>query len=735
MLGVQERIRTLISRRDLVRLARTVGPLAVLLAVQQVLYPAPWGVVADGALAGGRIALIAAGIALIYRANRILNFAQGDLGALPGAFAVLLVVSWHWNYWIGLVGGLAAAILLGVLVETLIMRRFSNSPRLVTTVATIGVAQILAAAALWLPTWWGHEGIGTELVPPFGTTIDFGGTTFDAHDILTALTVPLALGALALFLRRSLVGVAILGAAESPGRAGTLGVPVRMLNTVVWVVASVLAFLAMYLRAGVVGLPIGEVLSPLFLVQALAAATFGGFRRFGAIVAAAVGLGVLDRAILFTGRPEGFYLVVLFVVIIVGLFVAQRNGEGRVDADASAWQVTREVRPIPRELARLPEVRFARLGLWLVLAVFVLSLPAWLAPSRLDLATIIVIFGIVAASLVVLTGWAGQVSLGHVAFVGLGAVVAALLIDERGWDLGIALVVAGLAGAVTAVVVGFPVLRRRGGFTLAVSTLAFALMMAGYVLDRSISGDWLPGRRLDAPTFLGSIAIDTPERVFYLSVALLVLSLAMVRSLRHSRTGRVLIAIRENARASSAYGVNANRTTLAAFAVSGFLAAVAGGLYVVQQSGFHSVAYRPERSLELFSMVVIGGLGSLPGALLGTTYVQGAGFFFPGRWQMLATGGGLLLVLMVFPGGLGGVLADLRDGGLRWVARRRGLVVPSLLADVRVEDADAAGGRSDAEDKLPGSATGDGAGEAVLAGAPGVGAGGAPEVEVGEGVS
>jgi branched-chain amino acid transport system permease protein len=169
------------------------------------------------------------------------------------------------------------------------------------------------------------------------------------------------------------------------------------------------------------------------------------------------------------------------------------------------------------------------------------------------------------------------------------------------------------------------------------------------------------------------------------SLAFLVLAIAMVIGVRRSRTGRVLIAIRENERAARAYGVDASRTTLAAFALSGFLAALAGALFVHQQQGLSPDPYLAQRSLDLFSMVVIGGLGSLPGAVLGAVYVRGADFFLPLDWQFLATGVGLLAVLLLFPSGLGGVLADLRDGGLRWVARRRNLIVPSLLADVRVE--------------------------------------------------
>src|SRR5690606_32013942 len=126
---------------------------------------------------------------------------------------------------------------------------------------------------------------------------------------------------------------------------------------------------------------------------------------------------------------------------------------------------------------------------------------------------------IVAASLVVLTGWAGQVSLGHMAFVGVGAAVGGALTHHRGWDLAIAGLVAGAVGAVAAVVVGYPALRRRG-LTLAVSTLAFGLLVSSYVLNRTVVlgdlsfGDWLPARRIERGTILG-IELASETAMFY----------------------------------------------------------------------------------------------------------------------------------------------------------------------------------------------------------------------------
>jgi branched-chain amino acid transport system permease protein len=321
----------------------------------------------------------------------------------------------------------------------------------------------------------------------------------------------------------------------------------------------------------------------------------------------------------------------------------------------------------------------------------------WLDESRINLAAIIVIFGIIGVSLVVLTGWAGQVSLGQMGFAGVGAAVGGWATYYMETDLAIALLAGGAAGALAAIVVGYPALRRRG-LTLAVSTLAFALFVSSFLLNQELFGEngepplffpgqWLPGFRIDRLPVFGRFDIETETRFYFLCLVVLGLLLLVVRGVRRSRTGRVLIAIRENDSAARSFGVNSTRTNLACFALSGFIAAVAGVLLVHQQTGLQvGNHYLPQESLRVFSMVVIGGLGSLPGVLLGATYVWGTQYFLPGQWTFLATGAGLLLILMILPGGLGAVLYDTRDWLLRQVAKRRRLVVPSLVADVRVEE-------------------------------------------------
>ena len=652
------------------------------IAFVRIAWDVPSGVVVQGAIIGGLTSLLALGLALVWRANRVLNFAAGDLGTMPATLAVLLTVSTvGLSWWAGLAIGLAAAIGLGVLVEVFIVRRFTRSPRLVLSVATIGLAQVLAAGALLLPRWFTLPGGAPPT--PFDADITISPITFGGADVVAVVLIPLVFAGLALFLTRSNLGIAVRAGADRADRAATLGIPMRRLNTVVWVLATVLAFLAVYLRAGVVGLPLGEVLGPTILLRALAAAVIGRMERLTVIALAAVLLGIVEQAVTWHWQEPAYVDPVLFVVVLLALVVT-RVRPGR-EPEASTWQTTREVRPVPRALARLPEVRAMRWGITALVVGALLVAPALLSESKTNLASAIVIFAIIGMSLVVLTGWAGQVSLGQMAFAGIGAAVAGAVTARLHWDLAFGLLLGGLVGAGVAFLIGLPALRRRG-LTLAVTSLAFALMTSSYLLNRGFFGsgttfDWLPADRIDRAPLFGEIGLHGEARFYYLCVAGLALAYAVVRGLRRTRTGRVLVAIRENEDSAESFGIHAQRTTLFAFACSGFLAAFAGALFVHQQSGLTLGPYRPEQSLEVFTMAVIGGLGSAPGALLGAVYVRGADYFLTSEWQILATGVGLLVVLMLLPGGLGGGLADARDWFLRRVARRRGIAVTSLTTD------------------------------------------------------
>jgi ABC-type branched-subunit amino acid transport system ATPase component/ABC-type branched-subunit amino acid transport system permease subunit len=659
----------------------------------RVAWSVPNGVIVQGALVGGLTSFLALGIALVYRANRIVNFAAGDLGIVPATLAILLTISSiGLGWWPALFVGLVAAVLLGALVEIVVIRRFTRSPRLVLTVATIGLAQLLAAGALRLPVW--IVPTGRAIPTPFDVHLTISPITFRGTDVVALVAIPIVFVGLGLFLHATDAGIAIRAGAEAVERAAGLGVPVRRLQTTVWVLATVLAFVAVFLRAGIVGLPLGQVLGPAILVRALAAAVVGRMERLPTIAVASVVLGIVEQSVLWHWQEPAYVDPILFVVVLVALLVTQPRRRGR-GGEASSWRAARETRPIPRELRDLPVVRTAKWVLIGTVTAVLLAVPAFLSTSKTNLAAAILIFGIIAISLVVVTGWAGQVSLGQMALAGIGAAVAGSLTARAGWDLALGLVAGGLVGAIVAVLIGLPALRRRG-LTLAVTSLAFALMTSEWLLNQSFFGpgttlDWLPPLHIARPTIFGSIAVDTEARYYYLCLAGLGLAYAMARGLRRSRSGRATIAVRENEAAAESFGISARNVTLTAFAMSGFLAAFAGGLFVHHQTGLSPGPYVPAQSLQVFAMAVIGGLGSLPGAVLGATYVQGVDYFYRGpELRFVLSGGVLLVTLMVFPGGIGAGLADLRDWWLRRVARRHGIVVPSLLADVAMPGPEAA---------------------------------------------
>lgn len=188
---------------------------------------------------------------------------------------------------------------------------------------------------------------------------------------------------------------------------------------------------------------------------------------------------------------------------------------------------------------------------------------------------------------------------------------------------------------------------------------------------------------------LGPLEFKADAKFYYMALAFLLLCLAMARSLRRNRSGRVLIGVRDNGRAVQAFGVNLAHTRLAAFAVSGLMAGIAGGLLAYQTPAFAENAFPPERSIELFTLTVIGGIGSLPGALLGAAFVEGLPLL-PGlrdvdQIRLLTSGLGLLLILNFLPGGLAEGMFRIRDSLLRRVALRRNIHVPSLIADSLVE--------------------------------------------------
>jgi ABC-type branched-subunit amino acid transport system ATPase component/ABC-type branched-subunit amino acid transport system permease subunit len=645
----------------------------------------PLGILANGMVIGTLYALVALGLILVYRADRLISFAQVGLGAVPAVLALLLVTDRHLSYWVAAAVMLAGAALTGALVEVVVMRRFRRSPRLVATVATIGLAQVLAVIEIAMPALVSGRTLAPPEFPtPFrGLRFELGGVIFDGdHIAILVVAVALMLG-LAGFLRLSRYGVAVRAAAENADRAALLGIPVRRLSTLVWVVAAVCSAIAVFMRAPVTGLSPGASVSPTVLLYGLAAAVVAGMESLPLALLAGMGIGVIDQSAFFgTSRPD--LSAALMLPIILGALLLRRGTVSRAfDTGVSTFRTLREFRPIPLELRGTPEVRRGRIGLRIAVCGLLLALPLVVGGVRANFASLVVIFAIVGISVVILSGWAGQVSLGQFAFCGIGAAVAGGLAVNHHADFFVTLLAAGLAGAAAALLIGLPALRVQGLF-LAVVTLAFAVTVQNVVLDRQYTSWLLPG--LDVPVgrpiLYGALDVRGDVAFYYVCLGVLGLAWLCARSLRASHTGRSLIAVRDNVAAAQAVGTSATRARLAAFAISGFIAAVAGALLAYQQQAVDRPTFGVLTSLEVFVFVVVGGLTSLPGALLGALYYEGLRYVGPalglGDLQVLASGVGVLLLLLVAPGGLASGVYAVRDRLLRAVARRHGIEVPSL---------------------------------------------------------
>jgi branched-chain amino acid transport system permease protein len=389
-------------------------------------------------------------------------------------------------------------------------------------------------------------------------------------------------------------------------------------------------------------------------------------------------------------------------VILVGLLAQRRSRSRSVEANASSWQTVAVFRPIPIELRSLPEVLRARGAALTAAAGLAIGLPFLVGPARMDFLTQLPIYGIVAISLVVLTGWAGQISLGQFGLVGMAAAVAGGVVAKHNIDFFAALALGVAAGAVTAVVIGLPAIRIQGLY-LAVTTLAFGFAVQYYFLNNNY---WFGRHVLPSslaasvvrPTLYGKFNMEDDRSFYFLCVGLFALCLLAAASFRRQHSGRVLIALRDNQRAAASYTVAPVRTRLAAFAIAGVFCGIAGVLFVYLQHQVIPGSYDVFSGIGVFLAAAVGGLGSLAAGVLGVIGFQAVVLFGPDLWHhlgntwdqvipLLLTGPLLILNLYANPGGLAGWVFAQRDRWLRTLAARHRIDVPSLVADRRLGDA------------------------------------------------
>jgi branched-subunit amino acid ABC-type transport system permease component len=639
------------------------------LVLQLAVFPVPFGVWVQGAVLGLLGSLMAVGLGLTYRLNKVVNFAQGDLGTAPAVLAVGLIAFSGVDYFVGLLTGLVAVVVLTFCAEFVVVRRFRRAPRLVLTVATIGLSQFLVVLSLLIPRLWGQTPISTAVITfPWHHSWHLSPVVFDANDLVAVVVAVVCLAGVSLWFTRSDVGIAVQAAGDRRDRAAMLGIPVGRLQSVTWVVAGTLGFVSIFFQAAILGLPLDPAFGLTALVTALAALALGNFTELPVIAASAVALGILQQAVAWDEPSNpSLGLAVLAAVVFAAILVRQllvRRTDRRAEPTLALASTARD---LPQSARELTEVKVGVPALGLLAFTAACTLPLWMGAGELIRASALVVLAIVGCSVVVLTGWSGQVSLGQMSFAAVGAAVGALALVDWHWDLSLALPLAGAAAALVAVVVGIPTLRLDGMFA-AVTTLAFALAASGYVLVRA-EFSWIPQAQLGVPSLFG-FAVASQTDVFELCLGVLVLVLLALHGLRHSRTGRVLRALPSNPRAASGYGVHVARAKLTAFALSGFIAGLGGCLLLVVNQSYEETSFLVPASLIVFTSTAVGGLGSALGALLGAAIVEGSTVYLPPSWQLFPSAVGVLLVLVLFPRGLAGLVEDLRDQAVAALGRR-----------------------------------------------------------------
>ena len=651
----------------------------------------PWGVIAQGLIFGTSYALLAMGLILIYRTTRIVNFAYGAMGAMPGSLAVGLFVAKGWNYGLAVAIGVAVGVVNGAVIDVFVIRRFARSSRLVLTVASIGLAQILGAIGITIGIGLGTDALIGNIETPLSGSWFLRPYPIRGDHLLMVGVAPVVLIGLGWFLLRTDAGRAVRAAAENEDRALLLGVPVRKLQTLVWAIAGGVSTITFITKAPFTGVVPDGLVGTTAILPGLAVAVIARFKSLPIALFAGLGLGIVEWTIRWNVQAESVFDVAFLVAILAALLL-NREHVTRAETGDSSWDSAGVLKAIPSELRDVPEVRIPRRVLT-VGAVLVLVLwPLTMAPSTMVTLGFAVIWCLVATSLAVLTGWGGSISLGQFAIVGVGAMAAGNAFARWNADVFVALGLAVVAGGLASVAIGLPALRIRGLY-LAVTTLAFAVALDSYFLNPINFPELVP-ERIVRPVLFRRYDLGSEWIAYYLCLATLSVGVLVVRALRRNRGGRVMIGVRDNERGASALAVPTTRVKLQTFVVAGCLAGLAGGLYVIVAGGTGQGTFKPNMSIEVFSFSVIGGLGAVAGVISGVALFRLLDFVLAkgvdGQaaeiLRLSLSGGGLLLILYFLPGGLWQFVQRQRDRGLRLVAERRGIHVPSLVADRRVDD-------------------------------------------------
>jgi ABC-type branched-subunit amino acid transport system ATPase component/branched-subunit amino acid ABC-type transport system permease component len=605
-----------------------------------------------GAATGSLTALVALGIVLVYRTSGVLNFSAGALGGIaayicynmrdggmPTALAVAL--------------GLLVGIGLGLLTYV-VMALLRDASRLARLIATLGLFSVFQS---FMVLRWGLDFTQPRSLLPTKNITLFGDLVIGRDRLLLIGFALVCAVVLRLIYSGTLFGLATSAVAENRRVAASAGWSPDRIEMANFAIAGGLSALAAILLAPIVGLN-AAVLS-LAVLPALAAALVGRFRSFGITVLAALGIGIVQSEIalfqpdiakalgMSTPSLTGLAAAVPLAIILVFLIATGRSRLQRGET-----------------LARLPLPGSGRISLVPVVVGIGVS-AALLAGVNTWADALITTFAIaiILCSVVVVAGFAGQLSLCQFALAGLGAWMAARLVSADGWPFGAALVAAVIGTTVVGVVVALPAIRTRGT-SLAVATLAIALMFNALIFTNSSVTGGVVGLPIGRVSF-GGINLDPlghPQRYGAFVLVALVVVAVLVANLRRGRSGARLLAVRSNERAAASLGINVIAAKIYAFAVAAAIAALGGVLLSMSQTNVEFTQYNVFGSVLLIQYAVVGGIAWVAGIVSAIGAPTGIGNVIFARivpsgtdivsWLAVVSGLGAILTLRQAPDGI-----------------------------------------------------------------------------------
>ncbi|KAA0233915.1 MAG: hypothetical protein JJLCMIEE_01094 [Acidimicrobiales bacterium] len=656
---------------------------------------------------GAVYALFGSGVVLTYRASGVVNFAVGAMAMcttfvfaelrssgdlhlpVPGLPSQIHLAD-EVPFLVALIISLAFAALLGLVSYLLVFRPLLHASALAKVVGAVGLMITLQA---FVVLRFGSATLGVAPILP-SEPVELLGMNIPRDRIyLAVLAVLLGVGLWALY-RFTAFGLATRASAENETGIVLLGRSRNLLAALNWTLAGVLSGAAGILLAPLTLLDPGTF--TLLVVPALGAALIGRFSRFGLTVAGGLALGMAQAGIIKlqasvswlprVGLREGIPFLVILVVVALG---------GRVLPSRGAIVERRAPQPPqPRRVLASTGVLVAlgAAGLFILQGSYRAALIASL------------IAALVCLSLVVLTGFVGQISLGQMAFAGIAGFALSKLGEGVGIPFPLAPLLAACIAALAGLAVGVPALRVRG-VNLAIATLAAAVAIEELVFKNPDLTGGFEGSKVPLPHLWGlDLSIGGESSAAYPRVAFGIFALVVVAlvglgvaNLRRSTIGRQMLAVRANERAAAAAGIDVAATKLVAFGISAFIAGMAGAMIGYQFSRVSFTSFSVFASLTFVAVAFIGGINRVSGALIGGLLVANGLLFTVleewaglGKYQLMVSGIGLIVAAALWPEGIAGAI------GSGW-ARLRSLIKAPGSTVVEVGAADDTGAQREVQ--------------------------------------